>query len=294
MTRPALRVIPTSNSKASAEGSEKHAIIATTEPEPFLRRFDAQINKTVFIADNGPDAVAALEGHHIDLFFADYRQLNDNWTGQRFLRLVRLNDAYAHIQFFLMAETWHPHQEQWGVKCGAKGFVKRSPDTLAKHILGAPPTPPFSHLESALAKVDAVFAKFAGPMRTIHIEDAREALTLGQIEPSLDSYIADLTVRLATEDRRRQFKAAMESASKEQEAAMTAAGDPWMEAVNAVFKRFAGGVGAKLMISRSLEHMEMTGNSDRRFYVADLADRLLNPGRRSEFLSALRKDGLIE
>lgn len=293
MTRAALRVV-SDGSDADVTGQQKNAIIATTNPALFSRRFDEQLGKTVFVVDNGPDAIAALEKNHIDLFFADFRQLEDRWTGQRFLKYVRGNPQYAQVAFWLMAEEWHPHQEQWNVKCGAMGFVKRHPDVLAKHILGESAKPKTNHLAKELDEIDTLFGKFAGPMRGIHIEDAREAIDLGQIEPSSEAYIAELATKLATDDRRKQFQAAIAAASKKKSSEVTEAGDPWMDAVNAVFKTFAGGLGARLMIASSLEQMEATGNNDRNFYVSDLASRLLNPGRRTEFIAALRKARLVE
>lgn len=293
MTRAALRVV-SDGSNADVTGQQKSAIIATTNPTLFSRRFDDQLGKTVFVVDNGPDAISCLEKNHIDLFFADFRQLEDRWTGQRFLKYVRANEKYARTAFWLMAEEWHPHQEQWTVKCGALGFVKRHPDILAKHILGETPKPKKNNLTKELDAIDVIFGKLAGPMRLIHIEDAREAIDLGQIEPSIESYVAELTTKLATDDRRKQFQSAVTTAAKKKSFEVTEAGDPWMNAVNDIFRAFAGGLGARLMVASSLEQMEATGNNDRNFYVADLASRLLNPGRRSEFLAALRKSKLIE
>ena len=67
-----------------------------------------------------------------------------------------------------------------------------------------------------------------------------------------------------------------------------------MEAVNQVFKRFAGALGARLLTMQALEAMESRGQGDRYFYVSDLSARLMNPGRRSEFLAALKQAGLVE
>lgn len=293
MTRPAASLRVVSDSSASA-GQSKIALIATTDPDLFRPRFAEQLDQSVFVVDNGPDALSVLENNPIQLFFADFRQLNDRWTGQRFLKHVQSKPEYAGIDFYLMAEVWHAHQEQWNAKCGARGSIKRSPDVLAQHILGesAKPRPGFA---KELGAVDAIFGKLAGPMRGIHIEDAREALELGQIEPTIDGYIAELATKLATEDRRKQFLAAVRNvAAKKKSDEVTEAGDPWMDEVNSIFKGFAGGLGARLMVERSLIQMERSGTHDRGFYANDLASRLVNPGRRADFLAALRKAKLLD
>ena len=196
-------------------GQENTAIIATTEPLAFEERFARQLNRSVFVCDNSEDALAVFASKTVDVFFAEFRQLNDKWTGQRFLRHIRQDPQYANTAFYLMANSWFEGQEQWAVRCGAMGFVKRSPDALAPYILGrdvAAKSPDPAGLDT----IDAVFGAFAGPMRRILIEETRTAFTQGLMERTLESYIADLSMRLANNDRRKEFVEAAKAALPEQ------------------------------------------------------------------------------
>ena len=194
---------------------EKTALIVTTDPLAFEERFAEQLNRSVFVCDNSEDALAVLALKRVDVFFADFRQLNDKWTGQRFLRHVRMDPQYAHTAFYLMANSWFEQQEQWAVKCGAMGFVQRSPDALAHHILVrevlADAVEP-----AGLHIIDAVFGAFAGPMRRILIEETRAAFIQAQIERTVESYMANLSLRLANDERRKEFVEAARKALSQQ------------------------------------------------------------------------------
>lgn len=208
MTRPSvLRVVGSSQDAPVA--SEHTAIITTTEPEPFRAYFAEQLGTSVFVFDNGEAALAQLAKAPPDFFFADFRSLDDKWTGQRFLKFVRANSDLDSVEFHLIAKSWFDHQEQWVVKCGAKGFLSRDPAALAKYIKPIGVEEPGPTDPPELDAIDEVFGKFAGPMRQIVIEDTRTKFRDGTIEPSVESYIAELSVQLAVPERRTQFLSAV-------------------------------------------------------------------------------------
>ena len=91
-------------------------IIVTTDPEPFVSRFAAELGSTVHVFDNGRAVVDALHSLPCDRLFADYRQLNDRWNGLRFLKHVRERPEFAHIQVFLMADEWQASQERGAIQ----------------------------------------------------------------------------------------------------------------------------------------------------------------------------------
>lgn len=227
---PALQVVRSLRTSSPAALS-RPVIVVTTEPVLFEPALAPYLGREVFLFDQGEPALAQLAklAYGAGLFLADFRALPDRWTGQKFLKYIRDRREFDAVEVWLMADQWQQPQEQWIVKCGGQGFVKRQPDAVQARVMGE------SHRRTA-DEVDR-----SGP----------------------DSIV-------------------------------TAAGDPWMEAVNQVFKRFAGALGARLLTMQSLEAMESRGQGDRHFYVSDLSSRLMNPGRQSEFLLALKQAGLIE
>ncbi len=226
----ALKVVrPLRTPSPSALG--RPAIVATTEPALFESALASYLGRDVFLFEQGAQALERLSqmAYGSGLFLADFRALADRWTGQKFLKFIRDRREFDAVEVWLLADHWQLPQEQWIIKCGAQGFLKRQPEVVQARVLGQRPDR------------DASGADASGP----------------------DSIV-------------------------------TAAGDPWMEAVNQVFKRFAGALGARLLTMQSLEAMESRGQGDRHFYVSDLSSRLMNPGRQSEFLIALKQAGLIE
>lgn len=234
---PSLKVVGSNRAPASIPQSTPVTLIASTDPDLFAPGLQALLGSSVFLFEQGDAALSALHemADRVKLFVADFRALNDGWTGQKFLKYIRDRHELDTVQVLLMADQWQAPQEQWILKCGATGFIKRQPEHLVPRVQAVSGLP----LPVPLAKSRSKGAE--GP-----------------------------------------------------DSISTVAGDPWMEEVNQVFKRFAGALGAKLLTMQALEAMESQGQGDRHFYVADLSSRLMNPGRRSEFLLALRQAGLTE
>ena len=219
---------------AGTTARPKITIIATKEPEAFELRFAEQLGKSIFIVDNGTEAIQLIHQlrEKLQLFFADFRQLDDLWTGQRFLKHIRALPHLEAVKVYLTAERWEPHQEQWIVKSGAMGYVRRAPDELAKHILGAVPkaaaAPPAAPtpapaapaaaapaLQRNFGAIEDAFGRFAGPMRSVHIQDARKSLQRGLIAQTEQGYIEELTSKLSMPERKAAFqKIAQEIAGK--------------------------------------------------------------------------------
>lgn len=184
-------------------------IIVTTEPQIFEQLSARNEPEPVLVFDNAAEAFTALEQHKCKRFFADFRSLNDKWTGQRFLRHIKHSPGGDAVEFWLLANDWHTHQEQWVMQNGAAGFVPRDPASVATKIGGTKPEQknvaiPKSITES-IARAEELFGAFAGPMAQIHIQASRQALATGEISPTTDAYTADLAHRLAMTPMRNEF-----------------------------------------------------------------------------------------
>ncbi len=267
----------------------KVSMIITTQPSLFTPRFVNEIGGSVLIHDSSEAVFSSLKTVDCGAIFADYRQLSDHWTGQKFLRYIRDHHEYDPIDFWLMAEHWHESQHDWALKCGAAGMIRRTPEAVAVRILHAPPS-----FENELLEIDYNFERFSdSDVAPLHIQAARAALHSGLIENTKTAYIQELSSRISGWDRRNGFV----DATQDQGAAkpsfdMTKTGDPWMDEVNALFKTFAGALGAKLMIAQSFTALESSGSYEKSFYLNDLAARLASPERRAEFLLAVREKNL--
>ncbi|MDE2078304.1 MAG: hypothetical protein KGI91_14740 [Burkholderiales bacterium] len=228
---PALKVVASTRQSPPEPLSGPVTLVVTTDPPLFEPSLKGHLGHRVLVFDQGDAALTRLQdlAARVDQFVADFRALPDRWTGQKFLKYIRDRREFDGVQVWLMADHWQLPQEQWIVKCGAQGFIKRKPDVLAAKVLG-----------------------------------------------------------------RGGQRGSPESDRSGPDSIVTAAGDPWMEEVNHVFKRFAGALGARLLTMQALEAMESRGQGDRHFYLTDLSSRLMNPGRQSEFLAALKQAGLVE
>lgn len=228
---PSLTVVRPGSARQPEASVGPITLIVSTDPDLFEPRLGEQLGRSVFLFDQGDTALRKLHdaADKVRTFVADFRALSDRWTGQKFLKYIRDRREFDAVKVYLMADQWQAPQEQWIIKCGAEGFIKRQAEPVAARALGEVLRKPSREREGG----------------------------------SPDSI-------------------------------STVAGDPWMEEVNQVFKRFAGALGAKLLTMQALEAMESQGQADRHFYVSDLSSRLMNPGRRSEFLVALQQAGLID
>jgi hypothetical protein len=273
----------------TAKNVSKVSMIITTQPSLFTPRFAQEIGFTVLILDSSEAVFSNLKTQNCGAIFADYRQLNDHWTGQKFLRYVRDHHEYDSIDFWLMAEHWHESQHDWALKCGAAGMIRRTPDAVAVRILHAPPS-----FENELLEVDYNFERFSdSDVAPLHIQAARAALHSGLIENNKTAYIQELSSRISGWDRRNGFvDSTQDQGNTKPSFDMTKTGDPWMDEVNYLFKVFAGALGARLMIAQSFTALESSGSYEKSFYLNDLAARLASPERRAEFLLAVREKNL--
>ena len=183
------------------------SIIVTTTPDVFSAYFAGQQAHPVLVTDNSQTALAALGQGRCSHFFADYRSLEDKWTGQHFLRYMREHSEFRTLKVWLMAEQWHQHQEQWAIKCGAVGMVLRTPEAVADLIAGMNGHAQGARrlLEAELTDIDEIFGRFAGPMRQVHIEAVRGALRMGSIQPVREAYVQELASKFTLPDRRIAF-----------------------------------------------------------------------------------------
>lgn len=233
-------------------------LIITTEPGEFLRLFSERIGVDVFATDSAEEAFELLPNYRWIDIYADFRQLDGlhrgmRWSGQSILREVRTTPAWPHLKFYLMANAWHPHQRSWLLeRLGATDLLSRSAADVALRMAGNGSGSP---------------------------ADARRALDAGR--------------RAVVRQRPMSPAAAAVAAEPAQgRAVVTAAGDPWMDRVNANFKVFAGGVGARLILAEALAELERQPSTTRTQYVQRLAGELVNPARRADFIDSLVRDKL--
>lgn len=283
----AIQLVVGSRSGSAREG--RRTIIATTEPQLFIAALGKMHGQSVHVYSRAEPAIAAARSDGCDRFYADFRQLDDGWSGQRLLRFVR--KEHPKVEFWLMAEQWLPHQEEWAIKCGAAGMTRRSPHLIATELRSDKPQVPAA-LQRQLSEIDSVFGRFAGPMRAIHVESARTALTQGQLEANREAYIEFLAACFSFEERRNAFLAAVRT-DVSGNGASTSAGDPWMAEVNKVFRQYAGALGATIAIGKAIEALDHRGHYDRLAYMRLLCDGLVNPARRAAFVAAVKAAKLL-
>lgn len=223
------------------------SIIATTSPDEFAMYFGDVAGRSVLILDSGADVLDALERHSVRVLVADFRELSDRWTGQRFVRHVRASPHLDHVDVWMMADSWRDFQNDWCVKLGGRGYLRRDPSFVAAALGYAQPAPAaaftvssasapapsqagamrragpatsrLAHdsmpagdgllLDDWLDQADEIFAEFAGPMRRMLIEDAREEMSPVVTGTSLRDYTDRLAQGLQMYDRRRQFLTAV-------------------------------------------------------------------------------------
>jgi hypothetical protein len=186
-------------------GTRDHlCIVATTDPEIFVGPFSTMnVNAVVF--SKGADAIEMLSQQQCTHFFADFRALEDRWTGQRLVKHASENLANSGIKCWIMADSWHDHQMIWAMKLGANGMVKRNAQALYESIASAGTQGTRSLLTKQLSIVDGVFAKLAGPMHLIHTKAAKDAMHQGLLSPDVGSYVQALSDKFKIPGRREQF-----------------------------------------------------------------------------------------
>jgi hypothetical protein len=286
-------------------------LIATTEPDLFASLAGLSHDFVIQVHSNGAEVLEALNDMVSGHFIADYRQLNDRWTGQRFLKQLRENPEKHAIQFWLMAESWHPEQEVMAIKQGASGIVKRNAEAISALVFDQVNLPKAS-VAGQLEQVEGLFANFAGLMKSIHINAARLALASAKIESTPQAYISELSRRLSVEDSRLQFLEAAKLLLQD----FSAENSRWtsskkllggarsspqaqgfsaekIEHINSIYRNYAGALGARLTIQRHSGLLTAGTAAALSTYVHALADGLSDAARRNEFFSGLQSAGLL-
>lgn len=180
-----------------------YTILVTTEPDLFAARLKPYIDaKTLFLTDSGHAATGFLQRWPVAQFVADLRQLNDGWSGYRFLRYVR--DHSPATRIFLMVQHREGYHHQLASGAGVAGVVGRTGDEVARVMGGEPPRLQRA-FEAQIEEVNRVFARFAGPLRNIHTDAARQALDGGRLHRTREAYCAYLASTLLMSDQRDAF-----------------------------------------------------------------------------------------
>ncbi len=270
------------------------AVIATTQPGLFELAFAPQLGRTVLLAHNSAAVFSILNENRTASLIADFRQLEDGWSGQRFVRRIRENPDLGKLPIYLMSEQWSESQRQWSLGMGATGLVERTPQAVATLVLGWLPRLS-KRLLRHLDAIDMEFRRYAGPLSSTHIERARKMVNSEELDSSAEAYIDHLAGQFQSARSRNDFLASVATVDADNRSGVTSTmGDPWLRGVNGLFLKFAGGLGGKVAITQTMAAVDTTGAFRRDFYLTDLSTRLLNPARRAEFLRACREAGLVE
>jgi hypothetical protein len=297
---------------ATASGAKTSVcLIATTDPGLFSALGSITNGLEVRVHDNGAETLQTLQSMSAGYFIADYRQLKDNWTGQRFLKQLRDMPQYESVQFWLMAESWHPEQEVFAKKIGAKGMVKRSAEAISTLVFSNVDLPKMAAAEQ-LEKLETVFGNYAGLMKSLHLNAARVSLASAKIEPTPKAYAQELARRLSVEDSRNQFIDAASALIKEFELQDTvwspkastpnkpsgasnsgAINAEKIEQINTIYRGYAGALGARLTIQKHQDLLAPGTSEALSNYVRALAEGLSDAARRKEFFTGLQSAGII-
>lgn len=251
---------------------KSRSIIATTQPGLFASVLGSEVGHSVSIFSSGVAALNAMRAGDCTDFYADFRQLEDRWTGLRFVRYIRRRPQYDHVRVWLMAEHWPQGQEKWAQRCGAAGMLKRSPRVLAQRILRETMQLPIS-LELELDDIDSVFYRFAGPMRGMYVESARDALNLGWIAPNAEAYIDRLASTLPEIARRTAFLDALDAfreAARKRKAQARRELRTWTRGFNRAIQSVAGVLRQPFIALR-----EPPRHGESRFFVSSIIAGLI-------------------
>jgi hypothetical protein len=283
-------------SPKNSNSSIHRCLIATTEPILFRSIAFECPNVDFRIHNNSDEIFTNLTSESFQYFIADYRQLTDRWTGQRFLKYLRERREFDSLKFWLMAESWHPQQEALAVKSGAIGMVQRSVEAILKDILVST-SHNRSPLELELSAMDELFATFAGPMSKVHIELARNTLQIDRIEHSAKAYGLELARHFSVPDRRELFLEAIRVQTSKPKLSSRAllngdTAEQWLEKINAVFRTYAGALGARLIIEQSMRHFNPDSVDAMNIYFVALTNGLTINARQLEFVAAAKAAGL--
>jgi hypothetical protein len=276
-----LKLVYNSVSNATSTSLEPLAIVATAEPSLFLPRFLGPNNCKALTYDSSEAVLEALKSGTCTHFIADYRQLEDRWSGMRFLRHFKESGELANMNFWLMANTWLPQQEEIAVKNGAHGFIKRNRgEVLAK--LGSKDVHATRAYTASLDLIDELFAEFSGSVDKLQIERARLALPENETELGVEAYSEKLAKALNDGQQQTRFLQSVQVLKAKPKPALTQSNEEWFAQINRIYQAFAGALGAKLVILGALENYSSHNDSDQ--YLNELAEQLSNPTRRQEFL----------
>jgi hypothetical protein len=276
-----LKLVDNDSSNTTSTVLEPLAIVATTEPSLFLPRFLGPDNSKALICNSSEAVLEALKTCSCTHFIADYRQLEDRWSGMRFLQHFKETGDIVNMNFWLMANTWLPQQEAIAVKNGAHGFIKRNRgEILAK--LGSNDVHASSAFTASLDFIDKLFFDFSGPVGKLQIERARRALTENEIESSVEAYSEKLAKALTVGLQQARFLQSVEALKAKPKPVAAQNNEEWFAQINRTYQAFAGALGAKLVILDALENFSNHNDTDQ--YLNELAQQLSNPTRRQEFL----------
>jgi hypothetical protein len=132
-------------------------------------------------------------------------------------------------------------------------------------------------------------------MAELHIRTMRNAISNGEMSQSRSGYVNALASKLSLQAQRSAFLAVALPRSRKvatETNPVTSALDPWMTEVNRHFTRFAGGLGARLIITEALNALANDSNMTRVDYLNILSGRIANPAARADFLALVKAKAL--
>jgi DNA-binding response OmpR family regulator len=244
----------------------------------------------VTVYDTAAAALEHFERQPASIVVADLAPAMDGVSGQRLLRkLMERKPPLPKV--YLMAEQWMPVQQQWSLKLGAAGTLQRDPTNIASLLVGVSAAPS-RRTQRTIRAIDDQFLRHAGPLASAQLERLKASLDNDELK-DLQIYVERLAALLTNSHTRATFvRQVQRIPGAETTTAQSTVGDPWMQSVNQLFAKYAGGLAARLAISHALGQVESNGVFSRPAYLGALSKQLLDPGRAAAFLDAARSANL--
>jgi hypothetical protein len=184
-------------------------MIVTAGPSLFESHFSDRLGTTIHLHDDVAAALAAIEHIHVERLFADFTRIGATWTGGRLLRHLRTRREMASTEIWLMASQWDRQLLEWVLQVGATGMTRRSARGVARVLAAASAWITGPEAGDEFVHVETVFKRYAGPMASVHADNARAAIAEGRVERTCEALVAHLASLCEQDDRRSMFLAAV-------------------------------------------------------------------------------------
>lgn len=186
-------------------------IILSNSAQIFDAHFIDHIGERVRVFSDIEAAISSLEARPCTDFITELRGLFNGWRTQRLIRTVREQPKFNSVRIWLTAEKWQNAEEAFVVGAGAHGVINNSPDYISSKFGIANVTRSISSAD-ALDAIDSIFSRYAGPMKTLYVSQARQKLRTNGDSAKPTVYVNELINTLVLPARRIEFINAVKAA----------------------------------------------------------------------------------